>query len=259
MREELRLQPDELTVIATGGLAPLVVEECAVVHRAPALADPARASRSSSPATPDRSDIGCLEVTSRSRSDIRCRRDRRERLGLRAMSDEPQSPAAEDDLPEQMRVRRDKRERLVEAGVAPYPVTVERTHTLAPGPRRRTTPSELEPDTRTGEQVAVDRARDLPAQHRQALLRPAARGRRHRAAGDAVAGRRRRGAARGVQGARRPRRPAGRAGRGDHQPPRRAVRAGDRRGRSRRRRCARCPTSTGRCPTRPASGCATST
>ena len=30
MREELRLQPDELTVIATGGLAPLVVEECAV-------------------------------------------------------------------------------------------------------------------------------------------------------------------------------------------------------------------------------------
>jgi len=30
MREELGLQPDELTVIATGGLAPLVVEECAV-------------------------------------------------------------------------------------------------------------------------------------------------------------------------------------------------------------------------------------
>ena len=36
---------------------------------------------------------------------------------------------------------------------------------------------------------------DVPAQHRQALLRPAARGRRHRAPGDAVAGRRRRGAA----------------------------------------------------------------
>ena len=31
MREELRLGVDELTVIATGGLAPLVVEECATV------------------------------------------------------------------------------------------------------------------------------------------------------------------------------------------------------------------------------------
>ena len=30
MREELRLRPDELTVIATGGLAPLVVDECEV-------------------------------------------------------------------------------------------------------------------------------------------------------------------------------------------------------------------------------------
>jgi type III pantothenate kinase len=30
MREELKLQVDELTVIATGGLAPVVVEECRV-------------------------------------------------------------------------------------------------------------------------------------------------------------------------------------------------------------------------------------
>ena len=30
MTEELRLRPGDLTVIATGGLAPLVVEECTV-------------------------------------------------------------------------------------------------------------------------------------------------------------------------------------------------------------------------------------
>ncbi len=35
------------------------------------------------------------------------------------------------DLPEQMRVRHEKRSRLLEAGSAPYPVTVGRTHTLA--------------------------------------------------------------------------------------------------------------------------------
>jgi type III pantothenate kinase len=38
MREELRLGVDELTVIATGGLAPLVLEECSVVtHHQPWL------------------------------------------------------------------------------------------------------------------------------------------------------------------------------------------------------------------------------
>ena len=64
----------------------------------------------------------------------------------------------EDDLPEQMRVRRDKRERLIESGRDAYPVVVERTHTLAEirakydGPLER---GELEPDTHTGEQVAV--------------------------------------------------------------------------------------------------------
>jgi lysyl-tRNA synthetase class 2 len=60
----------------------------------------------------------------------------------------------EDDLPEQMRVRRDKRERLLASGVEPYPVTVERTHTLA---RIRETydGQDLAPDTRTGEHVAV--------------------------------------------------------------------------------------------------------
>jgi lysyl-tRNA synthetase, class II len=66
------------------------------------------------------------------------------------MSDEPEG----DDLPEQMRVRRDKRERLVASGVEPYPVTVERTHTLA---RIRETydGQQLPPDTSTGEHVAV--------------------------------------------------------------------------------------------------------
>ncbi len=63
-----------------------------------------------------------------------------------------------DDLPEQMRVRHEKRERLIESGREAYPVTVERTHTLAEirarydGPLER---GELEPDTRTGQQVAV--------------------------------------------------------------------------------------------------------
>src|SRR5215216_1612335 len=69
------------------------------------------------------------------------------------MSDQPQAPPG-DDLPEQMRVRRDKRERLLDKGVQPYPVTVERTHTLA---EIRATYDQqgLEPDTRTGERVAV--------------------------------------------------------------------------------------------------------
>jgi lysyl-tRNA synthetase class 2 len=73
------------------------------------------------------------------------------------MSDQRPPDAHEpegDDLPEQMRVRRDKRERLVDSGVEPYPVTVERTHTLA---RIRTAydGQGLASDTRTGERVAV--------------------------------------------------------------------------------------------------------
>jgi lysyl-tRNA synthetase class 2 len=69
------------------------------------------------------------------------------------MDDDAQTPG-EDDLPEQVRVRRDKRQRLVEAGLAPYPVTVERTHTLQ---QIRSTydAQHLDPDTRTGERVAV--------------------------------------------------------------------------------------------------------
>ena len=46
------------------------------------------------------------------------------------MTDTPAAPAPDVDLPEQMRVRRDKRDRLLAQGVAPYPVSVGRTHSL---------------------------------------------------------------------------------------------------------------------------------
>jgi lysyl-tRNA synthetase, class II len=73
------------------------------------------------------------------------------------MTDEPRSPAPDpetDDLPEQLRVRRAKRERLVENGVDPYPVIVERSHTLAQV-RATYDPEALGSDIRTGDQVAV--------------------------------------------------------------------------------------------------------
>jgi len=73
------------------------------------------------------------------------------------MGEQPQSvrpDPEEDDLPEQMRVRRDKRARLLESGEQAYPVSVERTHTLAEI-RDTYDGRHLEPDTRTGEQVAV--------------------------------------------------------------------------------------------------------
>ena len=64
------------------------------------------------------------------------------------------SPETVDDLPEQMRVRRDKRARLIESGVEAYPVTVDRTHTLAEI-RAKYDGAGLEPDTHTGDEVAV--------------------------------------------------------------------------------------------------------
>src|SRR3954471_3450710 len=80
------------------------------------------------------------------------------------MTDQPRTPspesgrepseAAADDLPEQMRVRRDKRERLLAEGVQPYPVTVERTHTLGEV-RAAYDARDLGPDTHTGETVSV--------------------------------------------------------------------------------------------------------
>ncbi len=79
------------------------------------------------------------------------------------MTHPPSSPTpapseAVDELPEQIRVRREKRQRLLDSGTQPYPVTVQRTHTVreireAHDPRLEA--GELEPDTRTGEQVAI--------------------------------------------------------------------------------------------------------
>ncbi|MBB4737792.1 lysyl-tRNA synthetase class 2 [Actinoplanes octamycinicus] len=57
-----------------------------------------------------------------------------------------------DDLPEQMKVRRAKRDQLLAKGVAPYPVTVPRTITLA---EIRKQYAELPTDTATGDQVSV--------------------------------------------------------------------------------------------------------
>jgi lysyl-tRNA synthetase class 2 len=76
------------------------------------------------------------------------------------MTDAPESAAspAADDLPEQMQVRRDKRARLLESGRAAYPIAVERTHTIREL-RETYDPAleagELEPDTRTGANVAI--------------------------------------------------------------------------------------------------------
>ena len=59
-----------------------------------------------------------------------------------------------DDLSEQERVRREKRQQLLDSGREAYPVGVERSHTIL---RIRETydGQELEPDTHTGERVAI--------------------------------------------------------------------------------------------------------
>ncbi len=56
------------------------------------------------------------------------------------------------DLPEQLRIRRDKRARLLEQGREPYPVTVNRTHTLA---QVRAAHADLETGQSSGEIVSV--------------------------------------------------------------------------------------------------------
>ncbi|ASR38357.1 lysine--tRNA ligase [Prauserella marina] len=68
------------------------------------------------------------------------------------MSDVPERPQNEEDLPEQMRVRRDKRDRILAEGAEPYPVEVPRTHTLA---QIRAEFPELPADTQTGVEVGV--------------------------------------------------------------------------------------------------------
>ena len=59
---------------------------------------------------------------------------------------------SEADLPEQFRIRQAKRERLLAEGRDPYPVSVQRTHTLA---EIRGAYPELAPDTGSGEIVGV--------------------------------------------------------------------------------------------------------
>jgi lysyl-tRNA synthetase class 2 len=66
----------------------------------------------------------------------------------------PTNPAVGegDDLPEQMRVRREKRQRLLDQGLDPYPVGVQRTTTLA---AVREAFPDLPPDSDTGEIVGI--------------------------------------------------------------------------------------------------------
>ncbi len=67
---------------------------------------------------------------------------------------EQQAGDQAEDLPEQLRVRREKRDELVSAGENPYPVTVDRTHTL----REIVTAHDAEalgPDVHTGANVSV--------------------------------------------------------------------------------------------------------
>jgi len=69
------------------------------------------------------------------------------------MTDHPAATADhEDDVPEQIRVRREKRQRLLDSGREPYPVRVPRTHTI---PQVRAAYPDLEPDTATGDIVAI--------------------------------------------------------------------------------------------------------
>ncbi|MBS4727679.1 lysine--tRNA ligase [Mycobacterium sp. SM1] len=60
--------------------------------------------------------------------------------------------AADTDIPEQFRIRREKRARLLAEGRDPYPVAVERTHTLA---QVRAAYPDLPTDSRTGDIVGV--------------------------------------------------------------------------------------------------------
>jgi lysyl-tRNA synthetase class 2 len=62
------------------------------------------------------------------------------------------TPSERDDLPEQLRIRREKRRRLLDDGIEPYPVGVERTTTLA---ALREAFPDLPPDSDTGVTVGI--------------------------------------------------------------------------------------------------------
>ncbi|NKX50564.1 lysine--tRNA ligase, partial [Arthrobacter deserti] len=64
----------------------------------------------------------------------------------------PAQPIEPADASEQMRVRMEKRAKLLERGMEPYPVGVERTHTLS---EIREKSGHLEPDETTGDIAGV--------------------------------------------------------------------------------------------------------
>jgi len=68
------------------------------------------------------------------------------------VSDAPTTPAAADDVPEQVRVRREKYDRLLAAGTPPYPLGAPRTATLQ---QVREAHAELATDTASGQVVSV--------------------------------------------------------------------------------------------------------
>jgi lysyl-tRNA synthetase class 2 len=70
------------------------------------------------------------------------------------VTENPSTPATEDDLPEQMKVRRDKRTALLDEGAKPYPLGIKRTATLA---ELRAEYEALEPGAATGREVTVAR------------------------------------------------------------------------------------------------------
>jgi len=69
-------------------------------------------------------------------------------------STDPEKPPNDvtDAIPEQLRVRREKRQRLLDSGIEPYPVGVERTTSLA---ALRSAYPDLPPDTDTGQVAGV--------------------------------------------------------------------------------------------------------
>ena len=67
-------------------------------------------------------------------------------------------PESADDLSEQERVRREKRQRLLDSGRQPYPIVVERNHTIKQLREEydaRVESGDLPPDSHTGQHVAI--------------------------------------------------------------------------------------------------------
>lgn len=70
------------------------------------------------------------------------------------MTETPEISETADELPEQMQVRREKRQRLLEAGIDPYPILVERTDTISEVVAAHDA-EELGLDHQTGQQVSI--------------------------------------------------------------------------------------------------------